>query len=150
MEGNSESQPKLRSSRTERFFREAYENVKTKIDASVIASATGCKGSYSLQKLPGHNRIEETLPDACHTVKDVVQNVMNLITNRNINLNKIIKAEQESGRLDLAKLSNDSADRKFVFSTKPVTTVTKKTKKSMTCKDSSLMNDTILPYILTK
>ena len=76
---NPQSQPKLRRASAEINFREAYENVKTKVDAGVVASATGCKGNYSLQILPDHNRLDETLPDACHTVKDVVQNVMYLL-----------------------------------------------------------------------
>ena len=147
----SDSQPKLRNPGSEIYFREAYQNVKTKVDASIIASATGCKGNYALQKLPDHNRIEETLPDACHTVKDVVQNVMYLITNRNVNLQKVIKSEQASGRLNPAKIATESADRKFSSTRKTVKSKKTDQKSGSDKADSSIekQNNIALPYILT-
>lgn len=48
--------------------------------ADLIAKHTGCKGTYSLMKLPYHDRIEQTMPDAMHTVKDCVEKIFYLIT----------------------------------------------------------------------
>lgn len=147
-----QSQPKLRSASSEICFREAYQNVKTKVDAGVVASATGCKGKYSLQKLPDHNRLDETLPDACHTVKDVVQNLMYLITNRNVNLQKIIKSEQASGRLNLKKIETESANRKFASSRHIRATGKKTEQKSNSGKNENpteSLKSIALPYILT-
>ncbi|XP_069109797.1 uncharacterized protein [Argopecten irradians] len=79
-------------------YRSAYENAPNKTRASVIATATGCKGPYALMKLPGHNRLQESLPDSCHTIKDVTQNIMNVITNRNVNIHKIVISEKENNR----------------------------------------------------
>ena len=39
----------------------------------MIKRATGCKGTYALMKLPGHDRIMQTLPDSMHTVKDAIE-----------------------------------------------------------------------------
>jgi len=39
----------------------------------LIKRATGCKGTYALMKLPGHDRIMQTLPDSMHTVKDAIE-----------------------------------------------------------------------------
>ena len=126
--------------------------MKTKVDAGVVASATGCKGNYSLQKLPDHNRLDETLPDACHTVKDVVQNVMYLITNRNVNVQKIVKSEQASGRLNVKEIEAESANRKFVSSRKIRATGKKTELTSSSGKDENQtesLKSIALPYILT-
>ena len=147
-------QPRLRDSHSETYFREAYINVRTKVDANIIASATGCKGRYALQELPGHNRLEETLPDACHTIKDVVQNVMFLVTNRNINLQKLLKAEKEYNRFDPIKMEADSAGRRHNSSkskssaAKGKKKVEKNTEKAETSTETLSCN-IILPYMLT-
>lgn len=90
--------PQLRNQGLENASRQAYENARKKVNKSILASATGCKGNYALKKLPGHNRLDETQPDACHTVKDVLQNIMKLLTNKGIDISKISKAEQACGR----------------------------------------------------
>ena len=48
-------------------------------DASTIATSTGCKSRYSFMKLPEHDRVDQTVPDAMHTVKDVVERMFRLI-----------------------------------------------------------------------
>ena len=111
--GSSEDQvsnhdpAETRSQESETLFREAYAQAKNKTNADLVASATGCRSTYPLAKLPGHNRLEESVPDACHTVKDVVQNIMNIITSKNVNTKKIIDAETALGRLDLDNVSSD-------------------------------------------
>jgi len=42
----------------------------------------GCKETYSLMKLPNHDRVEQTVPDAMHTIKDVVEKLFNVVTGR--------------------------------------------------------------------
>lgn len=48
--------------------------------AKLIAKSTGCKGSYALMRLPYHDRVEQTVPDAMHTVKDCIEKLLYLIT----------------------------------------------------------------------
>jgi len=33
-------------------------------------------------KLPNHDRVEQTVPDAMHTIKDVVEKLFNVVTGR--------------------------------------------------------------------
>jgi len=44
-----------------------------------IARSTRCKGSYALMRLPYHNRVEQTVPDAMHTIKDCIEKLLYLI-----------------------------------------------------------------------
>ena len=46
----------------------------------MIAKSTGCKASYSLMRLPYHDRVSQTVPDAMHTVKDCIEKLVYLIT----------------------------------------------------------------------
>lgn len=102
------SKPKARSSKIEKDYREAFDNAINKTQASCIASATGCKGNYPLLSIPDHDRLQECCPDACHTVKDVVQNIVHLLTGKNINKDKIMIAEQEYARLGALNVSVSS------------------------------------------
>ena len=43
----------------------------------MIAKATGCKGSYALMRLPNHDRLLQTMPDA---TKDFMEKIVYLIT----------------------------------------------------------------------
>lgn len=70
-------------------------------DASAIARATGCKSSYSLMKLPHHNPLMQVMPDAMHTVKDVVENLFGLIVGKR-DSEKVREAERKLGRLPLS------------------------------------------------
>lgn len=47
--------------------------------ANLIAKSTGCKGTYALMKLPDHNRLLQTVPDAMHTVKDLIEKIVYLV-----------------------------------------------------------------------
>ena len=53
--------------------------VCSRSDASAIATSTGCKSRYSFMKLPEHDRVQQTVPDAMHTVKDVIERLFKLI-----------------------------------------------------------------------
>lgn len=68
--------------------------------ADAIAKATGCKSSYSLMRLPHHDSVNQTVPDAMHTVKDVLERLFGLLVGRH-NTEKVRKAEIQLGRLDL-------------------------------------------------
>ena len=52
--------------------------------AKLIAKATGCKASYALMKLPHHDRVSQTVPDAMHTVKDCIEKIVYLITGKEL------------------------------------------------------------------
>ena len=51
-------------------------------NASVIKKCTGCKGDYPFLQLPNHNSVEQTLPDAMHTIRDSIVNIFELITGK--------------------------------------------------------------------
>ena len=48
--------------------------------ADQLAKHCGCKGSHALMKLLHHSYIDQTVPDAMHTVKDVTEHLLKLIT----------------------------------------------------------------------
>ena len=58
--------------------------------AQQIAKATGCKRTYSLMKLPNHDRVHQTVPDAMHTITDTVEKILYLIIGEYQNNNKLI------------------------------------------------------------
>lgn len=59
---------------------ERYSAATTAKEAKVIAQETGCKGSYALQQLPGHDRILNTPVDPMHLIKNLGEHVVNLIS----------------------------------------------------------------------
>ena len=65
--------------------------------ANVIAQATGCKGKYALAN---HNPITQTVPDAMHTVKVVVEHLFMLIIGKK-DSEKVRHAKIELGRFGL-------------------------------------------------
>ncbi len=67
---------------------------------SAVAKNTGCKGSYSLMKLPHHNRMQQCVPDAMHTVKDVIERLFHLIIGKNSS-SKVQQAEKNAKRVHL-------------------------------------------------
>lgn len=56
-------------------------------NAKHVTMATRCKGMYSLMKLPTHNAILQTVPDAMHTIKDVIVNIHDLVTGKDDTVN---------------------------------------------------------------
>ena len=48
--------------------------------AKLLAKSTGCKGFYSLMRLPQHDRVNQTVPDAMHTIKDCIEKLVCLVT----------------------------------------------------------------------
>ena len=65
--------------------------------AAAVAKSTGCKNSYSLMKLPNHNCVLQTFPDAMHTVKDSIERVFFLLIGK-CKLDKIAVLEKKLNR----------------------------------------------------
>lgn len=139
--GDISERPKKRVFVKEHSYREAYENAKNKTQAQLVASATGCKQSYSVCKLPGHDRVNESLPDCCHTVKDVIQNIMKVVTGNYVDINKIVSAEKVMGRLHTLQRSSS-------LDTTVLADGQAKSKKPRLGKSQS--NESTLPFMLTK
>ncbi len=72
--------------------------------ATAIAKSTGCKSSYSLMRLPGHNRTIQCFPDAMHTVKDCIERIFFLLIGK-VNLDKITKCEKTLHRFGFKESS---------------------------------------------
>ena len=67
---------------------------RSKSVASAIARSTGCKDNYSLM-LPPNNRIQQCVPDAMHTVKDVIECLFHLVIGKDSN-NNVQQAEEDA------------------------------------------------------
>lgn len=58
-------------------FHKAYGNEKNTVHSSRIAAGTGCREMYVLAvKSPSFNRIEQTVPDAMHTIAVQVKHLL--------------------------------------------------------------------------
>ena len=57
-----------------------YSAASTEQDRKELAQETGCKGSYSLRKLPLHERILNTPVEPMHLIKNIVAHCIDLIT----------------------------------------------------------------------
>ena len=66
-------------------------------NASIVKKSTGCKGNYPFLQLPNHDSIEQTAPDAMHTIRDAIVNIFELITGRD-DTKKCRTAEASLGR----------------------------------------------------
>lgn len=70
--------------------------------AATVTKGTGCKESYSLMKLPNHDHVEQTVSDAMHTIKDVVEKLFNVVTGRGrADTSKVKGAEAALGRFGM-------------------------------------------------
>lgn len=56
-----------------------YNAAVTKQDKTRVAQVTGCKGSYSLRRLPSHEWILNTPIDPMHLVKNIAEHCVKLI-----------------------------------------------------------------------
>lgn len=68
--------------------------------AMAISKATGFKQSHSFMKLPNHNYLTQTYPDAMHTVKDCIERIFFLLIGK-VNLDSIKNCETSLGRFYL-------------------------------------------------
>ena len=61
--------PTYRTFQQDVSFHKAYDDAKNKSQANKLAAGTGCRGGYLLaEKNPGFDLVEETTPDAMHTI----------------------------------------------------------------------------------
>ncbi len=65
---------------------------------TAIAKSTGCKGSYPLMNLGGHDPMQQTVPDSMHTIKDAVEHYFYLIVGKENSSAKTLQCEQELRR----------------------------------------------------
>ena len=49
------------------------------ITRTVVAQETGCKGTYSLSRLPNHNRVLSTPPEPMHLFKNIAKHLVGLL-----------------------------------------------------------------------
>ena len=81
--------------------------------AKSLSRGTGCKGFYSLMKLPSHNPVRQTTPDSMHTIKDAIEHIFKLIIGKEDSV-KVRKAEIQLGRFGITspviKKKNGSKD----------------------------------------
>ena len=82
----------------------------------ISKSTTGCKESYSLQKLEFHNPIKQTVPDTMHTIKDAIEHYFYLIVGRDDSV-KVIAAKAKPKRFGLS--TRDSNAGKIDMSLMP-------------------------------
>ena len=71
-------------------------------NAKVLTKATGCKGAYALMDLPSHDAIQQTVPDAMHTIKDAIVNLHDLITGKDDTIN-CRQCEIDLGRFGITR-----------------------------------------------
>ena len=75
--------PAFRKFQHDVLFHKAYDNAKNKTQSSRVASGTGCRGMYILpQRCPGFDRVEQTMPDAMHTVAVQVKHLIRCLAGK--------------------------------------------------------------------
>ena len=131
---DNNKKPKPRTTESEKDYREAFEKAKNKSQANFIASSTGCKGKYPLMSLLDHDRTSECCPDACHTVKDVTQNIVTFISGKNVNNNNIVAAEKNYGRFLEFIDSESSENTDAAYRSKAVSVSKPKKRKTASLK----------------
>jgi len=72
-------------------------------NANDLTKATGCKGACSLMDLPSHDSIQQTVPDAMHTIKDVIVNLYDLITGK-VDIISCRQCEMDLGRFGITRI----------------------------------------------
>ena len=79
---------------------------------SAVTNASGCKGLYSLRKLPSHDHLYNTPIDPMHLVKNIAEHIVKLL----------------SGKADTEHVRNEERNRKH-FRSAWVTTAVQAGKK---------------------
>ena len=123
-----------------------HTNAPNKTQAQYVATATGCKGLYAFTRMPGHNRMKQSVPDAMHTLKDVVKNVMDVCTGRVGNLDKIITSEQHRQRTHIIEVPEEEASSRI----SPPTTTSSDDPEHPTKKRKVFHDSQLLPFVLTQ
>lgn len=75
--------PPERSFQQDSMFHKAYDNSKSQAQCTRVATGTGCRGMYCLaQKSPGFDRVQQTVPDAMHTIAVQVKHLVRCIAGK--------------------------------------------------------------------
>ena len=72
---------------------------------------SGCKESTSFMRLEQHNPVQQTIPDAMHTIKDAIVNLYDLITGKDDTI-KCRRCEMKLGRFGITKHLVNKISRK--------------------------------------
>ena len=92
-----------------RYIEEAnarYESTSTAAERTKIAQETGCKGTYSLSRLPNHNRILSTPPEPMHLFKNIAEHLVSLLAGRRDSA-KVRNAEKRQNRFRATWIGNN-------------------------------------------
>lgn len=73
--------------------------------------SSGCKGSYLLMKFPQHDPVNQTVPDAMHTIKDAIVNLYDLIVGKDDTI-KCRRCEKNLRRFGVTTSMVDKISRK--------------------------------------
>lgn len=57
-----------------------YESTTSTIERRVLLQETGCKGTYSLSRLPDHSRLYSTLVEPMHLFKNIGDHLVGLLS----------------------------------------------------------------------
>ena len=72
--------------------------INGRTQAALIARTTGCKGDHPLSRLPSFRPTQQIVPDAMHTVKNVMERIVKLITGQpSTSLEVMLHAEEVIG-----------------------------------------------------
>lgn len=85
-----------------------YSAAETASKRKEVAQETGCKGSYALRQLPGHDRVANTPVDPMHLLKNIAEHLINLLSGVE-DSEKVRREEQSRGRFRSAWLSSSTS-----------------------------------------
>lgn len=92
---SSESdEPNALSVEEEKTLRTQYDELKSEYRKKEFSKRFGVKGSYALMKLPYHQYHKHIQPDGMHTIKDVLEHVIDWLSG-NIHQVKLNESEKE-------------------------------------------------------
>ena len=74
-----------------------FAKAKTKAEQERLLQETGCKGTYSLQRLPNHDRYLNTPVEPMHTIKNISERLVTLLAGKSDSA-KVRAEEQSRGR----------------------------------------------------
>lgn len=91
--------PPCRSFQQDVLFHKAYDNSKLKSQAQCarVATGTGCRGMYTLaQKNPEFDRVQQTMPDAMHTIAVQVKHLVKCIAGQAPEDSQAVRMQEKS------------------------------------------------------
>ena len=89
-----------------------FTAVKKKEDKDLLLQETGCKGPYSLRRLPHHDRYLNTPVEPMHVIKNIGEHLVNLISGKT-DSTKLRLEEQTRGRFSATWCDLNTGKRKL-------------------------------------